>query len=91
MGLACQEVQDPVAQGGVWALSLVMGLDGTMVLKAELHSYMVFLLSRWVRALCSAMAVALYVDLLGQYANCSGSRVSGKIELLNCDSTLSLY
>ena len=36
----------------------------------------VFLLSRWDRAVCSAMAMAIAssVDLLGQYANLSGSR-----------------
>jgi hypothetical protein len=38
LGLACQEVQDSVAQGGVQTQgpSIVMGLEGTMVLNAEL-------------------------------------------------------
>jgi hypothetical protein len=38
LGTARQEVQDPVAQGGIQTqdLSLMMSLEGNMVLKAEL-------------------------------------------------------
>ena len=36
LGAAHQEVQDPVAQFRLRALSLMMSLEGTMVLKSEL-------------------------------------------------------
>ena len=40
LGAARKEVQDPVAQGGYRprAPSLIMSLEGTMVLKVEQHS-----------------------------------------------------
>ena len=40
LGVACQEVKDPVAEGGVESqgLSFVMSFEGTMVLNAELKS-----------------------------------------------------
>jgi hypothetical protein len=40
LGTARQEVQDPVAEGGLNPrfLSLVMSFEGTMVLNAELYS-----------------------------------------------------
>ena len=41
---------------------------------------LVFILSRWDRAVCSAMAIASSLDLLGRYENCSRSRVSDKVE-----------
>ena len=58
-----------------------------MVLNAELLSMnsiltYVFLLSRWVRAVLSAIEIASSVDLLGRYANWSGSRVSGIMVLM---------
>jgi hypothetical protein len=45
-----------------------------MVLNAELQSMnsiltLVFLLSRWDKAVCSVMAIVSSVDLLGRYAN----------------------
>ena len=56
--------------------------EGTMVLDVELQSMNsilteVFLLSRWERAVWSAIEIALSVDLFGRYANWSGSMVSG--------------
>ena len=53
-------------------LSLVMSFEGTMVLNAELLSMnsiltKVFPLSKWTKG---------SVDLLGRYANCSGSKGS---------------
>ena len=61
-----------------------------MVLKAEVYSMKGNLFSRWDRAMCSAMAIASSVDLLGRYANCSGSRVSGKVEMEEIWSLTSL-
>ena len=59
LGVARQEVQDPIAEGGVLyqGLSLVMCLEGTMVLNA--------FLSRWVRAVWSVIEIVSAVDLLG--------------------------
>ena len=34
------------------------------------------------RAVCSVMAITLFVDLLGWFANLSGSRVAGKVEVI---------
>jgi hypothetical protein len=70
LGAARQEFQDPVAQGGVQTqgLSLMMSLEGSMMLNAELSSIsnvLTFLLSRWDRAVYSAMVIASSVDLLG--------------------------
>ena len=42
-----------------------------------------FLLSRWERVVWSALEITSSVDLLGRYANLSGSRVSGMM-VLNC-------
>jgi hypothetical protein len=42
----------------------------------------VFLLSRWERAVWSAIEIASSVDLFGRYANISGSRVSGIMVLM---------
>ena len=43
---------------------------------------LVFLLSRWVRTLWSAIEIVSSVDLLGGYANWSGCRVSGMMVLM---------
>ena len=51
----------------------------------------VFLLSRWDRAVCSAMAIALSVDLFGRYANGGCSRVAGKVEVIWSLASLSNY
>ena len=41
-----------------------------------------FLLSRWERAVWSAIEIASSVDLFEQYANWRGSRVSGIMVLM---------
>ena len=51
----------------------------------------VFLLSRWERAVWSAIEIASSVDLLGQYANWSGSRVSGRVEVIWSLTSLSKH
>ena len=43
----------------------------------------VFLLSRWERVVWSAFQIVSPVDLLGQYANWSGSRVLGMMVLID--------
>ena len=58
-----------------------------MVLNAELQSMnsnlmYVFLLSRWERAVWSAIEIASSVDLFGRYANWGGSRVYGIMVLM---------
>ena len=64
-----------------------MSFEGTMVFNTELKSMnnilmLVFLLSRWERAVWSAIGIASSVDLLGWHVNWSGSRVSGIIVLM---------
>lgn len=49
----------------------------------------VFLLFRWVRAVWSAIEISSSIDLLGQYANWSGSRVSEMIALTCAITSLS--
>ena len=67
-------------------LSLVMSLEGTMVLNAELLSMnsiltYVLLLARWERVVWSAIEIASSVERLGRYVNWSGSWVSGMMVL----------
>ena len=59
-------------------LSLVMSLEGAMVLNPDLYSMksiltciltFSLLLSRCERAVCSAIEIVSSMDLLGQYAN----------------------
>ena len=50
----------------------------------------VFLLSRWERAVWTAIEIASSVDLFGRYANWSGSRVSG-IMMLSAITNLSKH
>ena len=47
------------------------------------------MMNRWDRGVCSAMASS--VDLLGRYANCSGARVSGKVEVICSLTSLSKH
>ena len=48
-------------------------------------------MSRWERAVWSAIEIASSVDLLGQYANCCGSRVSGIMVLMQTMTGLSKH
>ena len=69
LGAAHQNVQDPVAEVfSPRVLSLVMSLEGTMVLNIELFSMnsilmKVVFLSRWERAVWSAIEIEAVCEL----------------------------
>ena len=77
LGVARQEVQDPVAEVGVFVLSLLMSFEGTMVLNEFSHGCS---FCPGGRGLCGVQHSS--VVLLGRYANWSGSRVSGIMVLM---------
>jgi hypothetical protein len=53
--------------------------------------YVVVPLSRWERAVWGAIELASSVDLLGRFANWSGSRVSGMMVLMSAMTSLSKH